>query len=79
VIDWCCMCKKSRKSIDHLLLHYEVARDLWVSVFRLFEIEWVMSNRAVKLLASWSECNSCNFENCERTMVGLKDILFKTL
>ena len=25
VVDWCCTCKKSEESIDHLLLHYDVA------------------------------------------------------
>jgi hypothetical protein len=29
VVDWCCMCKKSRKTIDHLLLHCKVAKALW--------------------------------------------------
>jgi hypothetical protein len=33
VMDWCYMYKKSGESIDHLLLHYEVPRDLWVSIF----------------------------------------------
>jgi hypothetical protein len=28
VIEWCCLCKKSRESIDHLLLHCEIVRDL---------------------------------------------------
>ena len=42
VMDWSCLCKKSLESIDHLLLHREVVRDLWVLVFRLFRIEWVM-------------------------------------
>jgi hypothetical protein len=28
VMDWCCMCKKSSESTDHLLFHFEVARDL---------------------------------------------------
>jgi len=32
------MCKKSKENIDHLLLHYEVARHLWVSIFHLFGI-----------------------------------------
>jgi hypothetical protein len=29
VIEWCCLCKKSGESVDHLLLHCEVAQDLW--------------------------------------------------
>jgi hypothetical protein len=29
VIEWCCLCKKSGESIDHLLLHCEIAWDLW--------------------------------------------------
>jgi hypothetical protein len=33
VIDWYCMCKKSGETINHLLLHYEVARDLWFQPF----------------------------------------------
>jgi hypothetical protein len=39
VIDWCCMCKKSGETIDHLLLHCEVARDLWSYIFTLFGVE----------------------------------------
>jgi hypothetical protein len=26
VVDWCCMCKKSEESIDHLLFHCEGER-----------------------------------------------------
>jgi len=29
VVDWYCMCKKSRETIDHLLLYCKVTRDLW--------------------------------------------------
>lgn len=25
VVDWCCMCKKSSKFVDHLLFHYKIA------------------------------------------------------
>ena len=28
VMEWCCMCKYSGESIDHLLLHCEVAIEL---------------------------------------------------
>jgi hypothetical protein len=33
MVDWCCMCKKSEESIDHLFLHCEVARELWSLLF----------------------------------------------
>jgi hypothetical protein len=45
VVDWCCICKKSRETIDHLLLHCEVARDLWVSIFPSF---WIRVSHAPK-------------------------------
>jgi len=32
VVEWCCMCKKSGESIDHLLFHCDVAQDIW-SIF----------------------------------------------
>jgi len=39
VIEWCCMCKKSGESIEHLLLHCEVARDLWSYILTFFGVE----------------------------------------
>jgi hypothetical protein len=53
VIEWCCMCKKNGESMDHLLLHCEVARDLWSYIFSLFGIEWVMPRMVLELLTSW--------------------------
>jgi hypothetical protein len=46
------MCKKTRESIEHLLLHCEVARNLCSYILTLFGVEWVMSRRVLKLLTS---------------------------
>jgi hypothetical protein len=51
-VDRCCMCKKRGESIDHLLLHNKVAKDLWVLVLSLFETEWIIPQRILELLAS---------------------------
>jgi hypothetical protein len=53
VVNLCYMCKKSREFIDHLLLHCEVARELWSSLFNLFGVDWVMPRRVRELLVSW--------------------------
>lgn len=39
VMEWCCMCKKNGKTVDHLFLHCEVARALWYVVFRKIGLE----------------------------------------
>jgi hypothetical protein len=43
MMDWCGMCKKSEETIDYLLPHYEVARALWVLIYRLFGLEWIIT------------------------------------
>jgi hypothetical protein len=52
VMDWCCICKKSGESIDHLLLHCEVAIEVWNMVFQLFGVMWVMPGRLNDCLGS---------------------------
>jgi hypothetical protein len=53
VIDRCCMCKMNGESVDHILLHCEVARALWNAIFSRFNLSWVMSLRVVDLFACW--------------------------
>jgi hypothetical protein len=53
VIDRCCMCKMNGESVDHLLLHCEVARALWNAIFSRFSLFWVMPLRVVNLFACW--------------------------
>jgi hypothetical protein len=38
VLEWCCMCKHG-ESIDHLLLHCDVARVIWSFFYSLFGVE----------------------------------------
>jgi hypothetical protein len=59
VIEWCCLCKKSGESIDHLLLHCEVARDLWNYILILSGVEWVMPLTVLELLKSWGAAIGC--------------------
>jgi len=51
VVEWCCMCKKNGESIDHLLLHCDVARGVWSYFYSLFRVEWVMLRSVLDLLS----------------------------
>lgn len=39
IVDWCCMCKRTGETVDHILLHCDVARELWLFVFSLFGVQ----------------------------------------
>jgi hypothetical protein len=53
VMNRCCMCKRSEETVDHLLLHCEVAFALWSAFFGRFGLSWVMPRRVFDLLACW--------------------------
>ncbi len=38
LVDWCCLCRESGESPDHILLHCKVALELWDLVFVLFGV-----------------------------------------
>jgi hypothetical protein len=62
LVDWCCMCKKSGESVDHLLLHCPMAWELWSMVLGLFGVHWVMPSHVLDVWAGWqgsygSHCN----------------------
>ena len=62
LVDWCCMCKRSGESVDHLLLHCPMAWDLWSMVLGLFGVHWVMPCHVLDVWAGWQGCygNHCN-------------------
>jgi hypothetical protein len=53
VINWCCLCKFNGESVDHLLLHYEVACSLWNTIFSRLGLSWVMPNNVKDLFTCW--------------------------
>jgi hypothetical protein len=53
VIGWCSMCKRNGESVDHLLLHCEVACAIWNVFFKRFGLSWFMPRQVVDLFACW--------------------------
>jgi hypothetical protein len=44
------MCKRDGETIDHLLLHCLVAKELWDMVLTLFGVQWVMPRSIRELM-----------------------------
>jgi len=59
VINRCCMCKKTEESVDHLLLHCDVAFVVWYSLFNRFGLSWVMPRRSACLLVVFGPVDEC--------------------
>jgi hypothetical protein len=49
------MCKHYGEPIDHLLLHCEIATELWNVFFQLLGVSWVMPRKVSDSLGSWRE------------------------
>ena len=41
------------ESVDYLLLHCPLARELWSMVFGLFGLDWVMPCKVIQLWVAW--------------------------
>ena len=46
--------KRNGETVEHLLLHCQVAQELWNMVCTLFGVHWVMLRSVVELVANWS-------------------------
>jgi hypothetical protein len=53
IVDRCCLCKRNGESVDHLLLHCDVASAMWNNIFTRFGMSWIMPRRVIDLFACW--------------------------
>lgn len=51
VIDWCCMCKRVGETVNHLLLHCPIVKELRSMVHGVYTF-WDISKDVVELLAN---------------------------
>jgi hypothetical protein len=49
LVNWCCLCKKSEETVNHLLIHCEFTSELWHLVLSLFGFSWVMPGNILEL------------------------------
>jgi hypothetical protein len=49
LVNWCCLCKKSEETVNHLLIHCEFTSELWHLVLGLFGFSWVMPGNILEL------------------------------
>ena len=50
------MCKSSCESVEHLLLHCPIARELWSFALTAFGITWAIPSQMIDLLTVWRGC-----------------------
>jgi hypothetical protein len=53
MVGWCCLCKSSGESVNHLLLHCRVAREVWNFILCAFGVSWVFPKTVSELLSGW--------------------------
>ena len=49
----CFFCQTFKESIDHLLLHCEKTREVWMLFFSLFGVSWVFPSLVKETLLGW--------------------------
>ena len=49
----CFLCGCEEEYVNHILIHYIVAKVLWDMVFALFGVQWVFPKTVKEVLLSW--------------------------
>ncbi|RVW55047.1 hypothetical protein CK203_067034 [Vitis vinifera] len=50
----CYVCQRHEESIDHILLHCDKTRTLWVLLFSMFRVQWVLPATVKETLSGWN-------------------------
>jgi hypothetical protein len=53
LVNWCCLSKKNKETVNHLLIHCEFTSEIWHLVLNLFEVSWVMPSNILELFHYW--------------------------
>ena len=53
LVDWCIICRHCEETVDHLLLHCEMAHRLWSFALKSFDLSWVIPRSIPDLLFGW--------------------------
>ena len=56
MVSRCCMCRCTRETVDHLLIHCSMAFELLSFIFRMFGVQWVLPKKVLDLLCGWQCC-----------------------
>ncbi|RVX07165.1 hypothetical protein CK203_053510 [Vitis vinifera] len=54
LVNRCYVCQRHEESIDHILLHCDKARTLWVLLFSMFGVQWVLLATVKEMLSGWN-------------------------
>ena len=53
LVDWCIMCRHCGETVDHLLLHCEMAHRLWSFALITFGLSWIIPRSIPDFLFGW--------------------------
>jgi hypothetical protein len=53
LLNWCCLCKKSEETVNHILIHCEFTKEMWHFDLILFGVSWVMPSNILELVQCW--------------------------
>ena len=53
MVNRCSLCKGSKESADHILIHCDKTRELWTMLLTTFGLVWVFPTSMRNLLLEW--------------------------